>query len=393
MPTTKLRRRRKGQGSLYKQDGIYIARWIVGGKVYARSTSERELRAAERKLASFVAPFAARTEAERYEALAARAASWFARAEEAEAALPKLRLDRTWQAYERSPKRRPIQKDTLSHYAGYFASLRAFLAKHRPEIVEARHVDADAVADYLDSISNLSPNTYNKHVNCFAAVWRTLAPEIGWRENPWLAVARRTLTPHSRRALSDAEVAAVFAAADAISREAGVLFRIGAFTGLRLADCCFLDWSAVDLANGDVRVKPRKTARSTGALVAIPIMPELRAALESTPPQMRVGPVLPEIARRYRRDTSSVSDLIVNRAFHAAGIETNHAEPGQKNRAVDVGFHSLRHTFVTRCALAGVPLPVVRAIVGHSTTAMTEHYAHSNLEAARTALARAFPAK
>ena len=393
MPETKLRRRRKGQGSLYKQDGIYIARWIVGGKVYTRSTSERNERAAEKKLASFVAPFAARTEAERYEALAARAAAWRARAEEAEAELPKLRLDRMWRAYERSPKRRPTAESTLARYKGHLDGFRAFLAKTRPDVVEARDVDAEAVAEYLDSVSGLSPNAYNKRITFLSALWRLLADQIGARKNPWDGIAKRRLSPHSRRALTAAEVEATFAAADSISREAGRLFRIGAFTGLRLADCCFLDWSAVDLGNGVIRVTPRKTARSTGATVEIPIMQELRTELESVPSARREGPVLPDIARRFRRDPTAVSDLVVGRAFHAAGIRTSRAVPGQKNRAVEVGFHSLRHTFVTRCALAGVPLPVVRAIVGHSTTAMTEHYAHSNLEAARAALARAFPEK
>ena len=40
------------------------------------------------------------------------------------------------------------------------------------------------------------------------------------------------------------------------------------------------------------------------------------------------------------------------------------------------GFHSLRHTFVSRCVAAGVDRAVVQALVGHSTARMTEHYTH-----------------
>ena len=54
---------------------------------------------------------------------------------------------------------------------------------------------------------------------------------------------------------------------------------------------------------------------------------------------------------------------------------------------VDVGFHSLRHTFVSISANAGVPLVVVQAIVGHSNPAMTQHYYHKDENALRSATA------
>ncbi len=39
-------------------------------------------------------------------------------------------------------------------------------------------------------------------------------------------------------------------------------------------------------------------------------------------------------------------------------------------------FHDLRHSYITRCAEAGIPLSVVQAQVGHMSAAMTEHYTH-----------------
>jgi integrase len=41
-----------------------------------------------------------------------------------------------------------------------------------------------------------------------------------------------------------------------------------------------------------------------------------------------------------------------------------------------VGFHSLRHSFVSLCAKAGAPQHVVQRLVGHGSPAMTEHYTH-----------------
>jgi hypothetical protein len=54
---------------------------------------------------------------------------------------------------------------------------------------------------------------------------------------------------------------------------------------------------------------------------------------------------------------------------------------------VEVGFHSLRHTFVSLCRESNAPLAVVESIVGHSSPAMTRHYTHVGELAAGRAVA------
>jgi len=49
-------------------------------------------------------------------------------------------------------------------------------------------------------------------------------------------------------------------------------------------------------------------------------------------------------------------------------------------------FHDLRHTFGTRAADAGVPLPAIRDVMGHRSTTMTERYAHATDEGRRRAV-------
>lgn len=56
---------------------------------------------------------------------------------------------------------------------------------------------------------------------------------------------------------------------------------------------------------------------------------------------------------------------------------------GRSRKSVVASFHSLRHTFVSISANAGVPLPVVQSIVGHCSTAMTQHYYHESENALR----------
>jgi integrase len=51
-----------------------------------------------------------------------------------------------------------------------------------------------------------------------------------------------------------------------------------------------------------------------------------------------------------------------------------------------VGFHSLRHTFVTLMAERGTPLPVTMSLVGLMSARMTRHYTHISDNAAREAV-------
>jgi hypothetical protein len=108
--------------------------------------------------------------------------------------------------------------------------------------------------------------------------------------------------------------------------------------------------------------------------------------LNEIPKSERGDFVLPELADFYKNSKWRVSrglELI----FKAAHIETSIRIEGRRTRTPEATFHSLRHTFVSLAANAGVPLPVVASIVGHSSTAMTRHYYHENEEMLRQAVA------
>ena len=51
-------------------------------------------------------------------------------------------------------------------------------------------------------------------------------------------------------------------------------------------------------------------------------------------------------------------------------------------------FHDPRHTFGTRAADAGVPLPAIREVMGHRSIQTTERYAHATDEGRRQTVER-----
>jgi hypothetical protein len=75
--------------------------------------------------------------------------------------------------------------------------------------------------------------------------------------------------------------------------------------------------------------------------------------------------------------------------FKACGITLHKPGTGTdgKRAVIEVGFHSLRHTFVSLCRESNAPLAVVESIVGHSNPAMTRHYTHIGELAAGRAVA------
>jgi hypothetical protein len=106
--------------------------------------------------------------------------------------------------------------------------------------------------------------------------------------------------------------------------------------------------------------------------------------LNEITPKQRKGYVLPELAEKYAKRRDRVCDE-VSRLFSSCGITTSQDEAGR--RVADVGYHSLRHTFVSLCAAGGVPQSVVQSLVGHGSPAMTAHYTHIGLAAAQNAVA------
>ena len=70
----------------------------------------------------------------------------------------------------------------------------------------------------------------------------------------------------------------------------------------------------------------------------------------------------------------------------SAGIDTVAKSDKWHRDRPDATFHSLRHTFVSRCIEAGIPIEFVRELVGHTTQTMTSHYSHISPEAMAAAL-------
>lgn len=380
----KAKQRSKGLGTLERKGRVWRARWTVDGKTFTKTTGTSDRREAEKILAEIVAPFAAKSDAERLENLAVKIEGRKAEIRRYEDSKPALALADGFEAYRRSRERPDTGAATLDMYESQYNRLVRWAADNAPDAKEMRNftrATADAFATYL--AGELSANSFNKYITLFRRMWDVLAEEGRMTENPWAKIRHMALATHTRRELTVEELARV---CGSVTGEMRLLFVVGIYTGLRLGDCALLEWGSIDLARNRIMTIPRKTARhANGKPVVIPLHPTLAAMLAEIPPDERTGYLLPELAAMYEHDSGMISNRI-QAVFTKAGIRTQTTAEGERAR-VDVGFHSLRHTFVSLSANAGAPLAVVQAIVGHSNPAMTRHYFHESEAALQSAVA------
>jgi len=385
------RRRANNTGTLEKRGNKWLARWYVytpqGKRVRKSQTIDAsgidEARERLRELTEGNALMSAEKDLKRD---MERIQGIRAELQRVEDAKPALALSDMFEAFERSPNRpQKSGSDTMRQYelqAGRFVS---WMAAHYPEAREMRQVSRDVAADFLSSLGKqVSPNTYNKYVVLLRAIWRTMGETARCTVNPWDGIARKMQSDgNGRRALTIEELTRV---CSTLTGEMRVLFALGIYTGLRLGDCALMDWGTVDMARRVIVTTPRKTKKHK-TVVEIPLHPALFAILDETPARRRMGYIMPDMAATYERDTSAVAARI-RRTFEAAGFSTRAEVDGYSCRVAKIGFHSLRHSFVSLMGNAGAPLALVQSIVGHSNPMMTAHYFHARTDALANAVGK-----
>lgn len=140
-------------------------------------------------------------------------------------------------------------------------------------------------------------------------------------------------------------------------RSLKAIFVVALETGLRKSDLLNLQWGQVNLGDGSIRVRMKKTKKWAVA----PISQLCRAALDECRGR--------SVVSRYvfvTDDGTRVPEISVRRAFlrakRIAGITRRFR------------FHDLRHSAACALASAGVSLQVIQKILGHTSIKMTERY-------------------
>jgi integrase len=298
---------------------------------------------------------------------------------------PALTLVQTWSAFLRSTERRDCGKASLDQYEYKWGIFLDWMKREHPKAESLCDVTPAIAESFLQSLNHgrTSSGTFNFMLFVLRYVFRTLKDEARLPDNVWMKARKKTSIAFSRRQLTIDELKKVCGTA---TGELKTLFAIGIYTGLRLGDCATLKWGEVDLRRNQIRRIPNKVARRHPVPIVIPIHPVLSEMLASIPANERGSFVLPKTASVYFSPSKPAVSSAIQEHFKANGIETSGKREIGTRPVTLVGFHSLRHTFVSMCREANAPLSVVESIVGHSNVAMTQHYTHVSELAASNAV-------
>ena len=385
------RRRSKGLGGLQlEKTGIWTLRCIINGKRVSKSTGTRDRAEAEQFARRFLAPYVKDDAARTFENIQAAVMTERQLAAMREAEGPQLKMDDAWAAYEASPMRRDLSPSTLAGKQQVCRVFLEYMKKVFPEVTEVRHLTRYHTEKYLDYLRrDHSASTYNNRLCVLREVHRNIMERAAAKSNPWDGFPLRADDSHTRRELTIEELARLVDMASREGSEWRTLFGIAMYTGMRLGDCCKLTWSEVDIVRSIIQKIPEKTKKyRKGRPVTIPIHKVLADLLMQTPVEARTGYVLPTIGPWAASGQNGMGKVHhrINKIFKNAGIVMSVTVEGRSHKVPEASFHSLRHTFVSMSANAGVPLHIVQAIVGHESTAMTRHYYHENVAALQQAV-------
>lgn len=135
-------------------------------------------------------------------------------------------------------------------------------------------------------------------------------------------------------------------------------------TGMRMGELIGLEWSSVDFDKAQITVcrsivRGEVSSPKSNRIRYIPMMSDLKRKLFDM--RRQNGLVF------CRKDGSPLTSMIVGsmlrRACDGTGVRR-------------IGWHRLRHTFASRLVTRRAPMRSIQQLLGHSTIAMTERYAH-----------------
>lgn len=270
-----------------------------------------------------------------------------------------------WLHYvEYDRKRRP---STISDYKGVVEhALNPEFGELRLEAVTTARIDAYRA--HLVDEGRLAPRTINKQLVVVHGILARAQRVYGLASNPATLVERQPLRRSGEFAvLSPAEVEALARAAK--DEQDAAIFRVAAFTGLRLGELRALRWCDVDFDKRLVHVRRNYTHGSVGApksgkVRSVPMIDQAAKALDGLSRRQRFTDDLDLV---FVDDIGGhIDDWRLRRRFHAA------LDQAKLKR---LRLHDLRHTFGT-IAVQAFPLSDVKAFMGHADIDTTMIYVH-----------------
>ena len=272
----------------------------------------------------------------------------------------------SWLAYIKDDrKRRP------STVSGYRRELdRNLLPEFGADtpLDEITTQEIEAYRERLVAEGKLSPRTINKRLAQLHAIFKRAQRTYGLPSNPVEGAERQPHRLSGDITVLDARQVELLASKAANEQDAAI-FRVAAFTGLRLGELRALRWRDVDWMRQVIRVRRSYTwgtegAPKSGKVRSVPLSDQPAKALE-------------ELSRRelWTDDEDLVFVSPIGAFIDESALRRRFYKALKAAKLPRMRFHDLRHTFGT-LAVQAFSLTDVKAFMGHADIQTTMIYAH-----------------
>jgi len=196
-------------------------------------------------------------------------------------------------------------------------------------------------------------------------------------DHPVHQVSKTRVVNQRVRFLTPEEASRLLSALAAISMDVHDQSLLSLYCGCRWGEITSLTWGQIDEGGDCIHLLDTKHGQRS-----VPMTSEVREMLQRR--RQEANEARPDVMvfpTRRGGPVRQVSESF-NRVLAALGFND-----GLSDRRQRVCFHSLRHSYASWLVMAGAPLYTVAKLMGHSTLAMTERYAHLAPDHVREAVA------
>ena len=269
-----------------------------------------------------------------------------------------------WVEQKRSGKASEGTLVRYSHTVRLFLKFLGGSAKMRLAGLTPRHIEG-FLKSRMDA--GLAPKTVIVDVKTLRSAFNR-AERLGIiLKNPVLAVELPAESSSERGLFTHEQVEQLIIHAP--TEDWRTLIMLGYFTGARLGDCVALRWQNVDPDKKVIRY----TQQKTGKEVVVPIHCDLFERLCWLNEFVQEGPLCGELCGRGPGGAHGLSEGF-KRVVKKAGIDQGVVQGKGHQKFSKLTFHSLRHSFNSTLADAGVSPEVRCKLTGHSSFAMNDRY-------------------
>jgi integrase len=262
----------------------------------------------------------------------------------------------------------------------YRQVIRDFIASlgNRANLALA-HITSKDVLTYRNSVTaaGKTARTANLSVKVVSAAFNAAVRQHIIESNPATAVESLPVRAEEKGTFTVAQVSKLVRAAEGEWRGAILL---GYYTGARLSDVANMRWSVVDWRNKVIRFPPSKTRKA----VTLPLHSQLERELLKNA-GIGNAAMFPSLTGKGTGGKHGLSGRF-NAIMEKAGLEGKRTPASGGRTLSNLSFHSLRHSFNSAMANAGVSQEIRQKLTGHASAEMNAIYTHHELAPLRAAI-------